>query len=77
MTKKLYKVVCHGMQGTYGTSYVVDSDPTSAYLQVKEFLDRKTIGTIESRKLHSITLVAECTEYPSCGTILYLGETDG
>lgn len=72
MSKKLYIVKCKGMTFTYGYSYVVAEHATEAYNKVRESLDNRDLGFSKERELQQIELVAECTDYPDCGTILYL-----
>lgn len=77
MTKKLYKVTCRGMHGGIGTdtahgiAFVVAENPDEAYKRVKERLDDRKLGFDKDRELSCIELIAEQTEFPKCGYILY------
>jgi len=69
---KLWKVTLRGMQSTYGTSYVVATDATSAYNKVRKYLDDKNLGFTNDRAFNVVTLIAESSEYPSNECILHL-----
>jgi hypothetical protein len=72
---KLYKVELKGMHKPYqlvGTSFVVATDPTNAYDQVKGFLKERDFGFNRERELNCITLIAENNEDTLCGTLLFL-----
>jgi hypothetical protein len=58
----------------WGISYVVATNPTDAYEQVRRYLDDKDIGFAADRELESIKLVAEDVEYPECRIKLHLPE---
>jgi hypothetical protein len=78
----LYRVELQGMQISvtgprYGTSYVVAPDPTTAYNMVREFCDKADLGYPAERALKSVILLAECTRYPDCGTLLFTGHGPG
>lgn len=68
MTQKLYKIK---LQGILGDFYVVDTDSSSAYEQIRGDLDHRNYGFSKDRELKSIELLAEDTEYPDCETRLY------
>jgi hypothetical protein len=80
--ENLYRVTLRGMKtsiaGTvaYGVSYVLASNPTSAYATVRYFLDKNDLGFSHERQLEKIELIAECKRYPECGTILHGAEFD-
>lgn len=72
MGKKLFQVMCRGMQSNlHATSYVVADDPTSAYERVKHALETRGLGTPEDREMESVILIAEQADYPTCGVVLY------
>lgn len=77
MTKKLYKVTCRGMHGgigadiAYGVAFVIAENQDEAYQRVKERLDERKLGFDKERELSSVELIAEATEYPKCGHLLY------
>jgi hypothetical protein len=72
----LYKVTIKGGYSTgstnYHTSYVVAENPDDAYKKVRCFLDAKDICFKKDRALHSVELKAEDTNYPECGTLLFV-----
>lgn len=73
---KLYKVKIRGGYSSTGTnyheSYVVASSADSAYMQVREYLDRNDLCFNDERELESITLIAEMSRYPACKTMLFI-----
>ena len=69
--KKLYRVVCRGMQATHGTAYVVAADAEQAYQTVRADLDKRALGFIKDRELERVELLATDTEYPACERRLY------
>ena len=69
---KLYRVTCRGMQDTHGTAYVVAQDPSSAYAEVREYLDKNSLGFPKERELLEIRLLASEEEHPDCGVRVYL-----
>lgn len=76
---KLYEVVCRGMASVtlgahvcHGRAFVVAADPSAAYRVVREYLDAKGVGFDHERELDHVRLVAEVSEYPACGTRLFL-----
>ena len=76
---KLYKVKCRGMKNSatstlYGDSYVMATDPTSAYKIVKEYLDERDLGFLQDRELESIELLAEEGDYPICRIQLHIAK---
>ena len=68
----LYEVILRGMQNDYGSSYVVATDPTSAYNIVRKFLDDNDIGFSGDRELSKIALLAGTNRYNDTGKILYI-----
>lgn len=77
---KLYRVNLVGMRnrssGTeYGSSYVIAEDAGKAYYTLKQYLEREEIGFSGDRALKSVELIAECTNYPECRTMLLFAET--
>lgn len=68
----LYLVETRGY-GDYHFVYVVAGDPTTAYLLVKQYLDKNDLCFISDRVLKKIELIAESAKYPSCKTMLLLG----
>jgi hypothetical protein len=78
---KLFLVKLRGMRSVfsspaYGCSYVVAEDSNSAYLLLKEYVDKNGLGFDHERELQSVELIAEDAEYPRCGTILFLTKHD-
>lgn len=73
---KLYKVKIRGGYSSTGTnyheSYVVASSADSAYMQVREYLDKNDLCFQDERELDSITLIAEMSKYPACKTMLFM-----
>jgi len=69
-SKKLYKVELNGWR--IHASYVVAENSDEAYRKVRNFLDSKDWGFREDRELKCVTLIAENTEYPACGTQLFV-----
>ena len=70
---KLYMVTLTGMLASqYHESFVVAMDPEAAYKKVREYLEDNEIGFHKERALHSVTLLAEESEYPECDRVLYL-----
>jgi hypothetical protein len=74
---RLYRVTLRGMTHNstgmaYGVSYVVASDPTSAYQKVRDFLDKNDIGYSKDRELDKVELIADTYRYNDTRTILYL-----
>ena len=75
--KRLYRVTLRGMTMcatgvSYGVSYVVADDPTSAYDMVRKMLDEKDIGFKREREMASIELIAENYGFTDTGCVLYL-----
>lgn len=60
----LYKVSVKCI-GTYSSCYVVAEDPTEAYEKYRNYLNKKDILYNDERKLASIILIAEESEYQS------------
>jgi len=78
---KLFLVKLRGMRSSYsgpayGCSYVVAEDSNSAYLLLREYVDRHDLGFDHERELQSVELIAEDAKYPRCGTILFLTKHD-
>lgn len=78
---KLFRVNLRGMKSSYGgpaygCSYVVAEDSNAAYLLLREYVDKKDLGFDNERELESVELIAEDSEYPRCGTILFLTKHD-
>jgi len=69
MSVKLYRVETK-MTMDYHVWFVVAVNTEEAYQAVRTFLDDKDIGFRRDRELDSVTLIAEETEYPNCGTHL-------
>ena len=73
---KLYQVRIRGGYSSTGTnyheSYVVASSADSAYMQVREYLDRNDLCFNDERELKSITLIAEMSRYQACKTMLFI-----
>ena len=73
---KLYKVRirggCSPTSTNYHESYAVASSIASAYMQVREYLDRNDLCFNDERELESITLIAEMSKYPACKTMLFM-----
>ncbi len=76
MNKKLYLVTCRGMtipaSPTYGVAYVVAEDPGEAYAKVRQALEKRDVGFSSDREMDRIELLAEESEYPACGKVLYI-----
>lgn len=76
---KLYEVKIRGGHGSvdvnYHKSYVVASSTDSAYMQVREYLDKNDLCFDHERELESITLIAEMSKYPLCGTMMFIEGT--
>ncbi len=77
MSKKLYKVILRGLKYTashvkYFQSYVVADNSDDALRQVQMYLSQKNIGYPCDRELEIIELLAEASDSPNCGTLLYL-----
>ena len=78
-TKKLFRVTLRGMLSpvtgpAYGDSYVVATDPTSAYDVVRKFLDKNDIGFPRDREMDKVELVAGTDRYNDAGHILFAQE---
>ena len=77
---KLYEVKIRGGHSSvdvnYHESYVVASSADSAYMQVREYLDRNDLCFNDERELKSITLIAEMSRYPACKTMLFIEGTN-
>ena len=60
---RLYKVTIRGrtnpMLTNYRTSYVVAKNLSSAYQQVRSFLEKNALCSEDSRELQSVELVVE------------------
>lgn len=69
---KLFRVVCRGMKSSYGISYVVATDPTSAYQKLKDYLDQHDLGFHKDREMEKIELIADTYQHGDCGTQLFL-----
>ena len=73
---KLYKVRirggCNSTSTNYHESYAVASSIDSAYMQVREYLDKNDLCFQDERELDSITLIAEMSRYPACRTMLFI-----
>jgi hypothetical protein len=79
MTSKLYRVTTRGMQTSstgvaHGISYVVATDPTSAYEIVRNYLNEKDYGFSDDRELEKIELLAEEYEFTKTKTILFFDD---
>jgi len=78
---KLFKVELRGNRSFLGvddqTSYVVASDPTTAYEIVRSYLERRDMGDDEDRELEKIQLIAEEGNYPNCRTRLMVQKENG
>lgn len=70
----LYRVTTLKKHGRYGTIYVVEADPTSAYNRVKEYLDKNDLCFINERELDKVELIAGPPPYPLCESIILLPE---
>lgn len=64
----LYKIELNGL----GTHYVVAKDPTAAYRLIRGEYDAKEYGFSKQRALVTVTLIAECSEYPENGIRLWM-----
>ena len=71
----LYKVFTNfasgyltGMNHSY--FYVVATDTSTAYMLVRDFLDKENLGFNQERSMKSIELIAETSMYPECRTML-------
>jgi hypothetical protein len=75
-TQKLYRVVLRGLGSStgmqYKTSFVVASDPTTAYQKIRASLDARDYGFRHERELESIELLAEDCDYTDVRTRLFL-----
>ena len=74
---KLYKITLQGMHikhrnSTYGTCYVIASNPSEAYDKVRTFLDKEDLGFLHERELDTIELIAENKQYTDAPCILYI-----
>jgi hypothetical protein len=69
---KLYKVTLCGFIPTIDRAYVLAENAEAAHLKVKKWLYDKNRGSSRDRELKSIELLAEATEYPDVGTMLFL-----
>lgn len=73
---KLYKVILRGVHGitgiNYHESFVVATDPTTAYKVIRDFLDIKNIGFVNEREMDRIELIADINQYSECKTMLFL-----
>ena len=76
---KLWLVECRGMTysiagsgNVHGRAYVIAEDPQAAYAKLRAYLDKKDLGFTHERELASVELIADASEYPSCGTQLFL-----
>jgi len=74
---KLYLVKCRGMNisvtgPTHGVAYVIANNPAEAYEKLRKDLDERDLGFTDERELSSIELIAEDTNYPSCGVRVYI-----
>ncbi len=56
----------------HGIAYVLAKDPSEAYRILRKDLDERDIGFATDRALDRIELIAEDTEYPQCGTRMYV-----
>jgi hypothetical protein len=54
------------------SSYVIATDPASAYNKVRKWLDEKDYGFKHDRELSSIHLIAEDHEYTGVRTRLFI-----
>ena len=68
---KLFRVTIRGLFGggvstRYQTTYVVATDPTTAYDMVREYLEKRRLGTSNDREMEQIELIAEEGDYPKC-----------
>jgi hypothetical protein len=75
-TNKLYRVELKGLSSSTGvcmhSSYVIATDPASAYNKVRKWLDEKDYGFKHDRELSSIHLIAEDHEYTGVRTRLFI-----
>ena len=75
---KLYLVKLRGMQSaigdsiSYGKSFVLADDPSSAYNKVKEFVDKEDLGFVHNRELEYIELLADEGRYNDVGTMVFV-----
>ena len=69
---RLFKVYVRGAITGFNPSYVIATDPTSAYDKVFDFLERKEWGFSKERLLQSIELIAEASEYTATEHMLFL-----
>jgi hypothetical protein len=82
MQRNLYRVKLRGMTSAsistaYGDSYVVASDPTTAYEIVKKYLDENNLGFSSERVLDRVELIAEGREHPPCKIMLFVQPIEG
>jgi hypothetical protein len=74
--RRLYLVTLKGLHGitgsNYQASYVVATDPTSAYEKVREYLDKHDIGFPRDRAMDSIKTVADTNPYGGCDTLFFM-----
>ena len=70
MSLKLFAVTCRGIG--LGPFYVVAGDPNSAYVSVRDALDRGNYGYRKDRELRKIELLAEDTLCPDCESRLFV-----
>lgn len=74
---KLYLVTLRGMKSSpsgpsYGESYVLAEDPTTAYGTVRTFLDSNDIGFSSEREMESIELIAGTDRYNDTKHIIFI-----
>lgn len=67
----LYKIQLNGL----GTHFVVASDPTTAYNQIRKTYDDADYGFAKERAMRTIELIAEAREYPENKVRLWLPPT--
>jgi hypothetical protein len=72
--RHLYKVTLTGFRGSkynYGNTYVVATDPETAYQRVKQYLVDEELGFESDRELVTVELIASSDGYSYKPMILY------
>lgn len=69
---KLFVINLKGPIGNYDNCYVLADDPTQAYNDVKDFLDKEDIGEPTARVLDSIKVIADTDIFQDCYPYMHL-----
>ncbi len=73
---KLWLVTLQGMNinltgAPHGKAYVLANDPNEATEKLIKYVNENDLGFRKDRELKSVELIADSSDYPSCGMRLF------